>query len=367
MKTATLCLFLFLVSPALLAEDPAWLAVDVDALAQPYLDGQIVNALSIGVVAGDQTWTRHYGELSENSKSAPGDATIYEIGSITKVFTGILLADAVLADRVRLDQPIGQLLPELQKQNPTVGESIQLWHLSTHVSGLPRLPGNMSPADPGNPYADYDRQRMFEFMVKVQPKRKPGEQFEYSNLAVGLLGQLLALQAELSYEDLLRQKILTPLEMNDSGVTLNDQQGRLAPPHDADRVADKNWDLNSFAGAGGIRSTTSDMLKFIKAQLHPPQDQLGQAIELAWQQHLPSKGDAFAIGLGWHIAHDGQTRWHNGQTGGYHSILFVDRSIDAGVILLSNTASGQTDALAESIMRSIAGGEIEPQKFPKPK
>ncbi len=132
-------------------------------------------------------------------------------------------------------------------------------------------------------------------------------------------------------------------------------------------MSDKNWDFDALAGAGAIRSTTNDMLRFIKANLDPPDGPTGKAIELAWKQHLPATGEGFAMGLGWHLARDGQTRWHNGQTGGYHSMMLINRELDVGVVVLCNTASEKINALAESIIRTIGGMKVDPPMIPKTK
>ena len=338
----------------------------VEALVQPYLDAELINAISIGAVLGDKSWTQHYGELSRELNKQPTGKTIYEIGSMSKVFTGILLAHAVESGRVELNQRIGSIMKELQKTNNKLGDSIRLGHLSTHTSGLPRLPSNLSPADPTNPYADYDRKLLTEFMSSVKPERKPGVRGEYSNLGAGLLGDLLAAEADMSYEALLKQNLADPLELSDTCLTLTDNQtGRLSPPHSEGRATGKNWGFDALTGAGGIRSTADDMLRFIAANLHPPESTVGEAIELAWKQHTPAKGKAFAMGLGWHIARDGKTRWHNGQTGGYHSMILINRELDAGVVVLCNTATGEVDALAQSIIQALAGAKVEPRTFPK--
>jgi len=341
---------------------------DVDVLVQPYLDAERVNAISIGVVQGDKHWTRHFGALSSEQNKKPTGETVYEIGSMSKVFTGILLAHAVESGRVELKQGIGTIMKKLQTANKKISDSIRLGHLSTHTSGLPRLPSNLEPADLANPYADYDRKLLLEFMSGVEPERKPGAKGEYSNLGAGLLGDLLAVEAGMNYGALLNQNLTGPLELGDTCLNLSyDQIDRLAPPHNENRTANKNWTFDALAGAGGIRSTVDDMLRFIEANLHPPEGVLGKAIELAWKQHLPSKDGAFAMGLGWHIARDGQTRWHNGQTGGYHSMILVSRELDAGVVLLCNTATGEVDALAESIIQAMAGIDVKPRTFPKEK
>ena len=279
------CLILVAITTSVLAEAPPSLAKQFDKLVAPYLDAQIANAISVGVVQGDQSWTRHYGRLSDKISAKPNDQTLYEIGSISKVFTGILLADAVTSGRMKLNQPIGELVPALM-ENADVGPVIQPRHLATHVSGLPRMPINMQPADIENPYADYDREMMLKFLGSIKPIRKPGEKSEYSNLAVGLLGQILAIEAKQRYEALLKEKLTEPLGMSATTVQLSDeQQPKLAPPHDADRNLTKNWDLNAFVGAGGIRSNTTDMVAFIQANLDPPDNQIGKAIELAWREH----------------------------------------------------------------------------------
>ncbi len=357
-----------LVAASSYAKESSFTSKDVDMLVQPYLDAKRVNAISIGVVHGNKSWTQHFGKISSEQNKKPNDKTVYEIGSMSKVFTGILLAHAVESGRVELDQPIGSIMKKLQTANQEVGTSIQLGHLSTHTSGLPRLPSNLVPVDPTNPYADYDRKLLLAFMSGVEPERKPGAKGEYSNLGAGLLGDLLAVEAGMDYGTLLKQNLAGPLELGDTCLNLSyDQIDRLAPPHNGNRKADKNWTLDALAGAGGIRSTTDDMLRFIKANLHPPENVAGKAIELAWKQHLPSKDGAFAMGLGWHIARDGHTRWHNGQTGGYHSMILVSRKLDAGVVLLCNTATGEVDALAQSIIQSLAGIDVKPRVFPKEK
>ena len=191
---------------------------------------------------------------------------------------------------------------------------------------------------------------------------------EYSNLGMGLLGHLLAQKAHLSYEGLLQNRITKPLGMNDTSINISeDQRSRLAPPHLADGSSGTNWNIPALAGAGAIRSTTNDMLKFVEANLHPPQGELGKAIDLAWNIHQqPIAEEDFPLGLGWHVARDGSTRWHNGETGGYHAMMLVSRKLDMGVVVLANTATREVDQLAQQIMQMLAGTEVQPRRFAKP-
>ena len=336
----------------------------IDALVKPYLENEKFNCVSIGIAHNGKTWTLHYGHVSKNEKTQPNADTIYEIGSISKVFTSLLLADAVVQGKARLAQPIGDFLQDVKESNPKLANSITLQHLSQHMSGLPRMPSNFAPADAENPFADYDRALLIEYLKNAKPSRKPEEKSEYSNLAAGLLGDLLAAESGLSYEALLTDRILKPLGMNDTSMTLtDDQRSRMAPPQNSALLPDHTWDFGALAGAGGIRSSVNDMLQFITANLDRPDNETGEALSLAWKQQLPAGKGHLAMGLGWMIAGDGSTRWHNGQTGGYHSMLLISRKHDAGVVFLSNTADSGIDALAQTILQTLAGMNVKPKTF----
>ena len=346
------------------ADQPFSHEAKIKAYVQPYLDAELLNAVSIGVIQGERTWIGHFGQLSDEQAQPPNDQTLYEIGSISKVFTGLLLANAVVTGELKLDAPIASIMKELQETNKEVGQSITLLHLATHNSGLPRMPNNWQPADAANPYVDYSRELLTAFMSGVKPDEKPNKATAYSNVGCGLLGDLLSLKAGVRYEELLKRTIAIPLKMNDTTIKLSEEQlARIAPPHNVALEPDNLWDFDALAGAGGIRSTVPDMLKFIEANLQPPATELGKAIDLAWKQQVPPRGGQFAMGLGWHIARDGSTRWHNGQTGGYHSAMFVSRPLKAGVIVLSNTATGEVDRIGESIIQILAGMDVKPREF----
>jgi len=345
------------------AVSQATLQERVDPQVKPYIDSDIVDGLAVGIVYEGRTHVFGYGTVGGGA--APDGNTVYEIGSVTKVFTGILLADAVVRGRVGLDQPVQGLLPDGVTMPERDDVPVQLVHLSTHVSGLPRMPSNFNPADANNPYADYTSALLYEFLSNHRMRRAPGVRYEYSNLAVALLGQVLALEAGTSYEQLLRERLTGPLGMKDTAIQRTPaMQKRLAPGHFADGTPSSNWDLDVFAPAGAIKSTANDMVRFIQAQLDPPDGKTGRAIEMAYAvQQQPIDGGGFAICLGWHVARDGRTRWHNGETGGYHSEVLVNRVLGVGVVVLSSTASGEVDVLAESLIRMLAGANVPPRVF----
>jgi CubicO group peptidase (beta-lactamase class C family) len=337
----------------------------VEQHVSPYLENEIVQGLAVGVLKQGQSEIWGFGNTSIHGTKTPGSDTVYEIGSISKVFTGILLADAVARGQAELTTRLAQWIPSDVPQPHESQAEITLLNLSTHTSGLPRLPSNMRSADPENPYADYSSDKLYEFLNKRRLRRQPGEKHEYSNLAVGLLGQLLADHAKTTYESLLRERLTEPLHMSETVVQLSpEQHARLAQPLDASGRPVKNWDFRALAGAGAIRSTITDMLKFAEANLRPPAGDVGRAIELAFQEHQPAIAESdLAMGLGWMIARDGHTRFHNGQTAGYHATLYVSRKLDLAVVALCNTATMELDRLTGDIFKVAAGAEISPRQF----
>tara|TARA_R110002111_G_scaffold2705_4_gene17932 strand:- start:15710 stop:17113 length:1404 start_codon:yes stop_codon:yes gene_type:complete len=333
----------------------------VTKAAEPLIKNRIVDGLSIGYIEGDHSGMVHLGSASRAGKKAD-DLTVYEIGSVSKVFTGLMLADAVVRGEIDLNaaadvtNPAGIRLPSRE------GRSIKWIDLSTHRAGLPRLPGNIMPTDMTNPYRDYDSKKAAAFLNQYQLPRPPGDSQEYSNLGASVLGYLVSQQAGMSYQQLLQERIAKPLQMTDCTVLLSpDQTTRLATPHDRFGSATQPWTFSDLPGAGGIHATMRDMLRFAKAQLTPPAGKTGEAIELAWKQQHDVDASGPAMGLGWVIAGDGQTRWHNGQTGGSHSVLFINRKLNCAVIVLCNTAVlKEIDQLAMQLVMKAAGQETKP-------
>jgi len=365
-KLVLLLLLVVLGSVPVIAEENFKYEKKIEKLVEPYLKHNKINAVSVGVISKGQIWKKHFGTLDGKGTPAPNDKTLYEIGSISKVFTSLLLADAVVSKQLKLDDPISTIMKELAKKNPKLGNQITFLQLSHHTSGFPKMPPNIKPADSANPFAGYDRQMLTSYLLNAKLKQKPGEGYEYSNLGVGLLGDLLSRQAGVSYETLLKQKLTGPLKMTDTSLTLSPQQlARFAAPHNAAMFADKAWDFDALAGCGAIRSNVDDMLLFAEASLNPPEGKLGKTIQLAWKQHKPASGKNRAMGLGWMIAGDRTTRWHNGQTGGYQSMILVNRPLKSATVLLCNTAGSNADTLAEQIFQTIVGMNVQPRSFDK--
>ena len=188
------------------------------AIRQILVDRIDVQKQSVGIVVGviEPSGRRvvAYGRASRNDARPLNGDTLFEIGSITKVFTSLLLADAVERGEVALTDPVGKFLPAKVRMPERGGRAITLQDLATHTSGLPRLPTNMAPKDPSNPYADYTFENLYAFLSDYQLTRDIGSQYEYSNLGGGLLGHALTLAAHATdYEALVRARVTTPLGM----------------------------------------------------------------------------------------------------------------------------------------------------------
>ncbi len=323
------------------------------------IENKSLQAVSLGAIQPAGSVTAHAGVLSAANPIPPDDRTLYEIGSITKIFTSLLLADAVVRGEVTLDTPIARLLPGDVVLPDNAGDHITLLMLATHTSGLPRIPAEISAINFTNPYASYDENDLWKSLRQVKIDFEPGTKAGYSNLAAGLLGTLLARKAGTTYEQLLLTRIAQPLGMIDTVLTPSDEQRtRFAPAFTSAGLPWSHWDFQSLAGAGGIRSTTADMMRFSAAMLQPANtpEPLAKAIELAWtRQSLAASAFPGGQALGWFLAGDGKTRWHNGMTGGFHSALFINRELGTASLMLANRSNPVGTGLAESLFRRAAG------------
>jgi CubicO group peptidase (beta-lactamase class C family) len=251
----------------------------------------------------------------------------------------------VARGEVRLDQPVADLLPKGTRVPSRNGRQITLGDLSSQISGLPRLPENMAPKDSSNPYADYSVAMLYDFLSHYELPRDPGTRYEYSNLGVGLLGHALALRAGKSYEALVRERILAPLGMTHTGIALDAaMRAHAADGHDPGGDVVPWWDLPTLAGAGALRSSLDDMLKYLEANMNPPATALGRAISLS---HAPrfTVNSALQIALNWHVSTIGRDTliWHNGGTAGFRTIIAWNPATKVGAVLLGSSALDNED------------------------
>jgi CubicO group peptidase (beta-lactamase class C family) len=296
----------------------------------------------VGVVEPSGRRIVSYGALAKDDKRPLDGNTIFEIGSITKVFTSLLLADMVERGEVALTDPISKYLPANVKVPERNGRSITLQDLSNHTSGLPRLPANLGMKDQTNPYADYTVDQLYQFLSSYTLPRDIGSQYEYSNLGGGLLGHVLTRRAGMDYEALVRSRITGPLKMSSTAIALStDMRARFAAGHNETLTPVSNWDLPTLAGAGALRSSTNDLMNFVSANLGLTESPLAPAMARMLTVRRSTGGPGVDIALGWHIFTSGgrDIIWHNGGTGGYRTFIGFDPKARVGVVVLSNTST----------------------------
>lgn len=333
--------------------------------------------LVVGVIADGQELLLGFGKPAVGVSKNVDEETIFEIGSISKVFTGTLLAQQIERGELSLNDRVADLLPEGWELSEAA-QDVTLGQLTTHTSGFPRLPSDLIGIGGigkllinGDPYRGYSEEQFRQAVATVQLESPPGEEHSYSNFGVGLLGYLLATHNGTDYETLVRDQVCQPLGMEKTVVTntaWHDQHHatgyagglRLGPGMIA--LKSSYWLLpNHLAGAGAIRSNGSDMLKFLRANMgaektSQAESSLTPAIQLA-QQEVFEVYSWRAIGMGWIRSYNDTLSknilWHNGGTGGYRSYIGFTEDHKQGVFVLSNTHEG-VDDLGQAILEAVA-------------
>jgi len=319
------------------------LQVALDREMAPALDhGALAKSTGGGIVIG----VYDHGQTKIFAYGAAQPDSIFEIGSITKTFTGLILAQMVAQKKLAFDDPVRTFLPAGTVAKPD-GPEITLVDLATQHSGLPRMPDNFHPTDMSNPYADFHAAQMYEFIAKHGVSRPTDAAFVYSNLGFGLLGHALALRAGVPYAELVKAEVTGPLHMDDTAVTNPpSKQTRLIQGHDDAGHAQGRWTFDAFAGAGALVSTATDMLKYLEANLHPekvgagavadsPSVTMSAALALDHQLRAPVNGSA-KIALAWLYNEDTHTFFHDGGTGGYTSFAAFMPNDDRAIVVLYN-------------------------------
>ena len=324
-------LFLLVISFSMSAQ----FTEEFKASIQERVDNGYAPSIAVGVLDSNGVHFYNYGKTKNVNEK-----TIYEIGSISKVFTSLLLAEMVAEGKMNLDDPIEKYLPNVQVPDYK-GVKITLKHLATHNSGLPRLPVNLNlGGNPENPYAHYDEKMLLDFLGKYKLLSEPGTKHEYSNLGAGLLGYILAKENGMSLEDLFYEKVGERIFADNTKINLTkEQKEQLALGHAGGDIV-PNWDFQDvLAGGGAFKSNVSEMLSFLFLQLNLGENDRTSATELT--QQLQAEVDQ-KMGLGWHFYQE-NIRWHNGGTGGYRSFCGIDLEKNRGVVVLSNSTFSVDD------------------------
>jgi serine-type D-Ala-D-Ala carboxypeptidase/endopeptidase len=340
----------------------------LDLLAKPLLEMGYATGIVVGVIEGDKDTIFSYGTVSRDSQEAPDGKTIFEIGSVSKTFTALLLAILAVEGRVNLDDPVRKFLPASVIVPRKWKREITLADLAMHISGLPRMPDNVEPEDPLNPYADYTAEKMYTFLSTYQLPRAPGEIYEYSNLGSGLLGHALARREKKDFEVLVREIICRPLGLKDTSIVLSPvQRSRFAKGYDLEGNPVIHWNFSVLAGCGALRSTARDLLRYTRAQMGTVDSPLSAAINSALiPRHSTDIPGDWQIGLGWHVDKTGSIAWHDGGTYGAYTYIGFNRKRGFGLVWLSNSSLWQVGPLRERLERILLGESIKPLKLRKP-
>lgn len=360
----------------LAAEPAASSQQRVDAIVTPYVQKTKIVGAMVGLLKADGTREFFSYGVTKADGPAPTAETIFEIGSISKTFTTLLLAQLVEQKQAQLDDPVRTLLPgdwELPKRGE---REITLLELATHSSGLPNNPPNLvralalNPKIQLDPFAQFDEKQLRQALTESKLKDTATPPVDYSNLGMGLLGEALVHKTGKSYDELVRAWIAEPLKMQSTMVLPSPAQlERSATGHEKSGAVVPYWSFATLAGAGAVRSTASDMLNYLAAQCGQTDTPLRSAMDLAQQKRAPAFG-VMHIGLGWFIrkykGHD--IWWHNGGTNGFTSFAAFTRDPNVAVIVLCNSgpeglADGMAvDQIGDKLMRQLVDDAVPAAK-----
>ncbi|MDC9722046.1 MAG: serine hydrolase [Urechidicola sp.] len=311
-----------------------------------HIKSRVDEGINVGIVValidGENVEYFSYGKADLKTGADVDENSIFEIGSISKTFTGIIVADEVIKGKMKLSDPISDYLSEYTKVPTRNDTSITIKDVATHSSSLPRMPDNFAPENPNNPYADYTIEMAYEFISSVELTRDIGERYEYSNLGLGMLGHILELQYDKDYETIMVERIANPLGMDNTRIVFTpNMKKHLAKGHN-NGVEVENWDLPTLAGAGAIRSSSVNMVKYLQANMGVHKTPLYKAMQLSHKTAYENEDQKFKIGLAWHYANDGEIIQHGGATGGYRAFAGFIAGTEKGVVVLTNSTEGIT-------------------------
>ena len=345
-------------------------ALDLRGQIDPLVRNALNTSPAVGVVVGiyknGETQVLGYGEVDKGSGVRPDGDTVYEIGSITKTFTGILIAGQVLRGQMKLEAPVQEYLPATVVLPIVPGGPVTVRHLVTHTGGFPHRPDNLNPPDPANPYANYSSEALFAYLEGYRPRHPLGT-YSYSNLGMGLAGFLVQRQTGQTYAELIADRITGPLGMHDTSTVPSPAMvARLAPPYSGKLHKIKSWDYApTLAGAGGIRSTVNDLLKYTRAQLAPDASPLGRAIGLSHERQ-GTRDHGKPIAVAWRVSANGQVFTHGGRTAGYRAWIAVVPSRQMGVVLLANGSAFKVVSLGEKVFEAALRNLKDASEGPVP-
>jgi serine-type D-Ala-D-Ala carboxypeptidase/endopeptidase len=314
--------------------------------------------VSIGITLKGKDYYYNYGQLENGKETLPNNKSIYEIGSITKTFTGILLAQAVLDKKINLEDDIRKYLTEDYPNLEYNGTPIKIVNLANHTSRITRIfPNNWERADyiPENPFVNYNKEMFYKGLHTMKMDTLPGVKYTYSNMGVSLLGTILESVYQDNYFSLVNKHILKPLQMESTTIDLSKaDQKNIAQSHNEKGEVVPFWDIPALPAMGALRSNTSDMVKYIKA------NNTEKLSGIALSHQFTFEGEDGSLGLNWffHTTKEGYRMYeHAGGTGGSRSSLEFFPELNSGFVILTNSLANRRNLekdLSELIVRLSA-------------
>lgn len=321
-------------------------------------------SIIVGIVDANGRHIVSAGVKSDKNPQKPDGNTMYELGSVGKLFTTLLMSEMSLKHELNYNDPVSKYLPKYVKVPSKDGKEISLLHLSTHRSGLPRMPYNIDPKDPDNPTADYTTAQLYESLPATQLRGEINSRWAYSNLGYALLGQAMVEVSGKSFETLLKQKIATPLNMKSTVITLTPELNKnRAMPYFIFGHPTNNWQNPGMEGSGAASSNMNDMLTFAAANVGLIKTDLFPAMELTHVKQGKKDGNDGFITMGWTIINEDNENilWKDGATGGYRTFIGIDKKKKYGLIILSNTGMNLVTDIGLHILDS--SNAVEPYHY----
>lgn len=312
---------------------------EIEKVMKECVDKGHTQGMVIAVITPDETRFYKYGKMAVDDPAPIDEDSIFETGSITKIFTSLLLEEMVSKEEVSLNDPVEKFFPA--KMPEYKGKKITLEHLSTHTAGFPYMPANFLMKDMYNPFCEYSIEYLINFFANYQLPFEPGTNYNYSNVCIGTLGCCLSFKAGKDYEYLVYERILKPLGMESTKVNLSDEmKKRFAKAHIRNKIV-PHWEIAVFDGAGGLHSTCRDLARFIEANLGfyktPLYPILTNAHQARFKQDIPN----LDVGHEWNVSYQylPEIIYHGGATGGHQLFIGFCQENKIGVVVCSNSAA----------------------------
>jgi len=321
--------------PALAADPAPISALLAEVMAKDHTSSGMVAGLRDS--KGQRIVTQGTSDAA-NGRPLDGD-TVFDIGSLTKLFTALALADMVVRGQIAMDEPLERYLPPAVHVPNFHGKPITMLDVVTYAPGLPGWPSDM-PALSLGPFPDYATGRLYQALSRAKLDAAPGTHFVYSNFGYGLLGLALARHAGMDFESLIVSRVCKPLRMDSTRIRPTpDMQARISPGHDQKLARIRSWNMPpAFAGAGALRSTANDLLKFVSAAVGLAPSPLAPVFAEMMKVLRPTDKPDTQVGAGWFITngHGDPLVWKDGGVAGYSSFLGYCATRKSGLVLLAN-------------------------------